>query len=154
MMSVQDTPHLVALDSGDVAVISRPCEELAVALYMSDMPDRPPKADTWTLARLAAWVRDGIAALEGDQGTWRTAYRLRKAAESGSWIEYNLFWDDSRREKTARLAAAQITQSEHYGYKPALAWVLVASCDSGHEWHIQVDARDVWFAAASGVVLR
>ncbi len=55
MMPVQSTPRLVALDSGDVAVINRPCEELAVALYMSDMPDWQPKGDTWTLAQLAAW---------------------------------------------------------------------------------------------------
>ena len=154
MMSVQDTPRLVALDSGDVAVINRPCEELAVALYMSDMPDRQPKADTWTLAQLVAWVFDGLVTLGGDLETWRTAYRSRRSAESGDWLEYRLFWDDSHREKTARRAAARITRSPEYTYQPALAWVLVASCEDGHEWHIQVDARDVWQAAALGVVLR
>jgi hypothetical protein len=121
---------------------------------MSDMPDRQLKGDTWTLAQLAAWVRNGIAILEGDQETWRTAYRLRKAAEAGDWMEYHLFWDDRHREKTARRAATRITQSPGYTYQPALAWVLVASCEDGHEWHIRVDARDVWQAAALGVVLR
>ncbi len=154
MMSVQDTPRLVALDSGDVAVINRPCDELAVALYMSDMPDTGRKGETWPLAQLAAWVREGIRFLGGDQETWRTAYRLRKAVEAGDWIEYRLFWDHPIREKRVRRAAAQITQSPEYTYKPALAWVLVASCDGGHEWHIQVDARDVWQAAALGVILR
>ena len=73
-------------------MISRPCDELAVALYMSDMPDRQPKGDTWTLAQLAAWVRDGIATLGGTAETWRTAYRMRPAAEIANWLEYRLFW--------------------------------------------------------------
>ncbi len=154
-MSVQDTPRLVALDSGDVAVISRPCDELAVALYMSDMPDRQPKGDTWTLAQLTAWVRDGLDCLGGDQEAWRTAYRVRHAAEAGNWMEYRLFWDDPRREKTARRSADRLAGSPGYAYKSALAWVVIATdLIDGSEYRRQIDVRDVQFAAALGVVLR
>jgi hypothetical protein len=153
MMSVQHTPRLVALDSGDVTAISRPCEELAVALYMSDMPDRCPKGDTWTLVQLAAWVLNGIATLEGDQETWRTAYRSRRSSETGDWTEYHMLWDDPHREKTARRMAAQITESPEYTYKPVTACIAVWVAPD-IEWHIQVDVRDVQFAAALEVVLR
>lgn len=155
MMSVQDTPRLAALDSGDVTVISRPCDELAVALYMSDMPDRCPKGDTWTLVQLAAWVRDGISTLGGDAETWRSAYRLHLAAEARDWLEHRLFWDNPHREKTARRAACQITSSPEYTYRPALADVLIATdLIDGSELYRQLDARDVQMAAALGVVLR
>jgi hypothetical protein len=137
-----------------VAIISRPAEELAVALYMSDMPDRRPKGDTWTLAQLAEWVSDGINTLEGHAQAWHTAYRSQQAAKAGDWMAYHLFWDDSRREKTARQAAAQITASGKYDYQLVLVTVVIASCDQGCEWSIDVDARDVRYAARLGVVLR
>lgn len=54
MMSVQDTPRLVALDSGDAAVINRPYGELAVALYASVMPRTKPKTVPWSMAQLTA----------------------------------------------------------------------------------------------------
>ncbi len=154
-MPVQSTPRLVALDSGDAAVISRPCDELAVALYMSDMPDRQPKGDTWTLAQLTAWVRDGLDCLGGDQEAWRTACRVRHAAEADNWMEYHLFWDDPRREKTARRSADRLAGSPGYAYRPALAWVVIATdLIDGSEYRRQIDVRDVQFAAALGVVLR
>jgi hypothetical protein len=154
MMLVQDTAHPLEDNSVADFVLRIPAEELAVALYMSDMPDRRPKGDTWTLVQLAAWIDDGIEALNGITQVWHTAYRTKQAAKAGDWMEYRLFWDDSHREKTARQAAAQITASDTYNYKPAMVQVVIASCDAGHEWTIDIDARDVRFAARLGVVLR
>jgi hypothetical protein len=155
MMSAQDTSPQVTLDSSDVTVISRPCDELAVALYMSDMPDRQPKGDTWTLSQLAAWVLDGIATLGGTAETWRTAYRMRPAAEIGNWLEYRLFWDDPHREKTARRAAVQLTKSPQYDYKSLVAQVAIATdLIDGSEYQRLIDVRDICFAAELGVVLR
>ena len=154
-MSVQDTPQTVednnsAADPG----LCIPAGELAVALYMSDMPDRCPKGDTWTLVQLAGWIDDGIETLEGISRVWHAAYRTQQAAKTGDWMAYHLFWDDPRREKTARQAAAQITASDKYDYQPRLVRVVIASCDQGCEWTIDLDARDVRFAAKLGVVLR
>lgn len=112
MMSVQDTPTTVEDNSSTADLgFCIPVEELAVALYMLDMPDRRPKGDTWTLAQLAAWVAGGIEALDGISHVWHAAYRTQQAAKTADWMEYNLFRDDPRREKTARQAAAQITAS-------------------------------------------
>jgi hypothetical protein len=154
MMPVQDTTHTLEDNSATDLGLRIPAEELAVALYMSDMPDRCPKGDTWTLVQLAAWVDDGIETLEGISRVWHAAYRTQQAAKTGDWMEYQLFWDDPRREKTARQAAAQITKSDTYDYRPKLVTVVIASCDAGHEWTIDLDARDVRFAAKLGVVLR
>lgn len=162
-MSAQDTPKAVEDNSDDERPleellladgISLPAEELAVALYMSDMPDRLPKGDTWTLEQFDKWIDDGIETLDGIAQVWYAAYRSQQAAKAGDWMAYHLFWDDSRREKTARQAAAQITSSDLYYYKPKMVTVVIASCDSGHEWTIDLDARDVRFAARLGVVLR
>lgn len=154
MMSAQDTSQTVEDNSAADLGLRLPVEELAVALYMSDMPDRRPKGDTWTLVQLAAWVDDGIEVLDGITQVWHAAYRSQQAAKTGDWMEYNLFWDNPHREKTARQAAAQITSSETYDYQPKLVQVLIASCDAGHEWTIDIDARDVRFAARLGVILR
>lgn len=153
-MLVQDTTRTLEDNSAADLGLRIPAEELAVALYMSDMPDRRPKGDTWTLVQLAAWVHDGIETLGGITQVWHTAYRVQRAAKAGDWMEYRLFWDDSRREKTARQAAAQITASGTYDYQPKLVQVVIASCDAGHEWTIDLDARDVRFAARLGVTLR
>lgn len=153
-MTAQHALPQAALDAALVAAINRPCDELAVALYMSDMPDRQPRGVPWPFPQLAEWVRDGIACFGGDLGTWQAAYRLRLADRDGDWTGYRLFWDDPHREKTARRAADQITAAAQCAYKPAMAWVVVASCEGGHEWRTQVDGRDAWQAAQAGVVLR
>ena len=153
-MSLQDTPRTLEDNNAADLGLCLPAEELAVALYMSGMPDRRPKGDTWTLAQLAAWVDDGIEAIGSISGVWLTAYWSQRHSEAGNWPDYRHFWGNPHREKTARQAAAQITASDTYDYQPKLAQVVIASCDAGHEWTIDIDARDVRFAAQRGVILR
>ncbi len=139
----------------DEAVINRPYSELAVALYASDMPSREPKDAPWTVAQLAAWVRQGAGRLGGDTGVWLVSYSSAQAVLAQDWAAYRVIWPDKRRKQLAcHLAHKIMHRAAGYTYKPALLWVLVAVCDrDGSQYHRQIDARDARFAAELGIVL-
>ncbi len=141
--------------SSDQAAINRPYNELAIALYVSDMPSREPEEAPWTLGQLAGWVRQGVDRLGGDTGVWLIAHSSAQAVLAQDWAAYRVIWPDRRRKELAyKLADRIMDRANGYTYKPALLWVLVAVCDvDGSQYHRQIDARDARFAAELGVVL-
>jgi hypothetical protein len=141
--------------SSDRAAINRPYNELAIALYASDIPSKEPQETPWAPGQLATWVRQGVDRLGGDPGVWLVSYSSAQAVLAQNWAAYRVIWPDKRRKQLAyRLADKIMDRATGYTYKPALLWVLVAVCDvDGSQYHRQIDARDARFAAELGIVL-
>lgn len=150
-MQLQRTPDLFE------GIAKMPNDELAVALFASDMPTDAPVGEYGTIEQITAWVRQGVERMGGERAVWWHAYQQRQfVGATGSrrltpqerTEEKRLNLRGKRTDRTLAVAYRLMREMDKAGVERSFPFTKVETYDpvSGGTIITQISERDLEMA--------